>query len=741
MRLVQLRTRAELVERNEPVEQFGAQRLRLSARLGVRAEDVAEQRVQLVLGTHLQLQCIHERDKVLRRLSDDLRAHRWRLRLAMLDRRRDAQHETMHGCRLIHVEVAHKVMHITEHVRRRLRRIRDELDHRLVLPQQPRALCGVGVVLHGSSHVRALQVIETRYEAIQRRHRLVSLALLACVVQLLFLPSARSHLPRTHSSPPTRHRPFHVEAETTEFSASTMAEEAARPLVLDARNASFTSVVHIHADTSLRVSDLKLSISEHVRTTQCSREGWPRASGMRCIYRGGILGNDVSLATLFSEEQPVVVHVVVQPEAWVPFVSTDTPAASAPPPAPPAHADSAASPLATLQSLPRRELAPMLSALYMTLSSYYAYYEELCESFARPCVLARPVPMHDVERVDDPAVRAAAIHMIESHIMHWTPLRAESEKACTEEPRYEHVTLCHLPFLLRTMSPRAPTHLLPLLETRIVTLLMLYAHFHAHDTERRDAPRMHRRSWTMSRDDWVALIGFLFRMVGRTLMFAVLLLPNYLEAHLWRVLAALLVFNVAAAMWFVHRRRPQAPAPASSDAPSPPVRAAPSAPLSSTELTLEIPRLPHRVPTVPPTTCEYWMQRMAWFGLEEEEVAMGFEHVPPTEPRRIMWEARAWPAQQRRPMPPRPPTSAVVQYVLKPLVVFLMTLEPEMDKLRSDALLMRKDAICALARRWKELQEQHENEAALSGSTPSILLHPYARRVLLEEERHSAQMT
>mgnify|MGYP001507724244 FL=1 len=59
----------------------------------------------------------------------------------------------------------------------------------------------------------------------------------------------------------------------------------------------------------------------------------------------------------------------------------------------------------------------------MTLGSYYAYYEDLCESLARPCVLARPVPMHDVERVDDPAVRAAAIRMIESHIMHWTPLR------------------------------------------------------------------------------------------------------------------------------------------------------------------------------------------------------------------------------------------------------------------------------------------------------------------------------
>lgn len=526
----------------------------------------------------------------------------------------------------------------------------------------------------------------------------------------------------------------------TAFSASTMAE-AARPLVLDARHASFTSVVHIHADTSLRISDLKQSISEYVRTRQCSREGWPQASGMRCIHRGGILGNDVSLAALFSEEQPVVVHVVVQPEAWVPFAPTDAPAAPAPPPTPPAQDDSAASPLATLQSLPRAELAPMLSALYMTLASYYAYYEDLCESLARPCVLARPVPMHDVERVDDPAVRAAAIRMIESHIMHWTPLRAESEKACTEEPRYEHVTLCHLPFLLRTMSPRAPTHLLPLLETRIVTLLMLYAHFHAHDTERRDTPSVHRQSWPVTRRDWLALLGFLLRMAGRTLMFVAFFLPNYLADHLWHVLAALLVFHVAAAMWFVHRRRTQAQAAASSAAPSPPVRAAPSAPLSPTELTLEIPRLPHRVPTVPPTTCRYWMQRMAWFGLEEEEVAMGFEHVPPTEPRRILWEARAWPAQQQRPMPPRPPAPAVVPHVIKALIVFLMTLEPEIDKLRSDAILMRKDAICALARRWKELQEQHKNEAALSGSTPSILLHPYARRVLLEEERRSAQLT
>ena len=224
-------------------------------------------------------------------------------------------------------------------------------------------------------------------------------------------------------------------------------------------------------------------------------------------------------------------------------------------------------------------------------------------------------------------------------------------------------------------------------------------------------------------------------------MFVAFFLPNYLADHLWHVLAALLVFHVAAAMWFVHRRRTQAQAAASSAAPSPPVRAAPSAPLSPTELTLEIPRLPHRVPTVPPTTCRYWMQRMAWFGLEEEEVAMGFEHVPPTEPRRILWEARAWPAQQQRPMPPRPPAPAVVPHVIKALIVFLMTLEPEIDKLRSDAILMRKDAICALARRWKELQEQHKNEAALSGSTPSILLHPYARRVLLEEERRSAQLT
>lgn len=515
--------------------------------------------------------------------------------------------------------------------------------------------------------------------------------------------------------------------------------EAARPLVLDVRNASFTSVVHIHTDTSTRVSDFKQSISEYVRTMQCSREGWPQASGMRCIYRGGILSNDAPLTTLYSEEQPVVVHVIVQPEAWEPFVSKESPPEPTPPPEPPAQDNSATSPLVTLQSLPRVECAPMLSALYMTLSSYYAYYEELCESFARPCVLARPVPMHDVERVDDPSVRAAAIDMVEMHIMHWTSLRTESEKACTEEPRYEHVTLHNLPFLLRTTAPTALTHLMPLLESRIVTLLMLYAQFHAHCTERRDAPSAERRSWTMSRHDWLALVGFLLRLVWRTALFVIFCLPTYVVDHPWRVLAAVLVFHVAGALWFVHRRQPQAPPPASTNVAPPPVVPVPAAQHSSTELTLEIPRLPHRVPTVPPTTRDYWMQRIAWFGLEEEEVAMGFEHVPPTEPQRITWEACAWPPQQR-PIQHRQPTSAVVQYVIKPLFLFMMTLEPEMDKLRSDAILMRRDAICALARRWKELQEQHKDEAALKENIPTILQHPYARRVLLEEERRSTRM-
>lgn len=490
----------------------------------------------------------------------------------------------------------------------------------------------------------------------------------------------------------------------------------------------------------MRVSDLKQRISEYVRTMQCSREGWPQASGMRCIYRGGILSNDASLATLYSDEQPVIVHAVVQPEAWEPFVSKEMPPEPASPPEPPTQDNSAASPLVTLQSLPQVEYAPMLSALYMTLSSYHAYYEELCESLARPSVLARPMPMHDAERIDDPSVRAAAIHMVETHIMHWTSLRTESEKACTEEPRYEHVTLHHLPFLLRTTSTTAPTHLMPLLETRIVTLLMLYAQFHAHCTERRDAPSVERRSWTMTRDDWVALVGFLLRLIGRTILFVLFCLPTYVIMHPWRVLAAALVFHVAGAVWFVHRRQPRAPAPASTDVPSPPVPPAASIQHSSTELTLEIPRLPHRVPTVPPTKWEYWVQRMAWFGLEEEEVAMGFEHVPPTEPRRITWEVCAWPAQQR-PIQPRQPTSAVVQYVIKPLFIFFMTLEPEMDKLRSDAILMRQDAICALARRWKELQEQHKDEAALKDNIPLILQHPYARRVLLDEERRSARIT
>lgn len=64
-----------------------------------------------------------------------------------------------------------------------------------------------------------------------------------------------------------------------------------------------------------------------------------------------------------------------------------------------------------------------------------------------------------------------------------------------------------------------------------------------------------------------------------------------------------------------------------------------------------------------------------------------------------------------------------------------MTLEPEIDKQRADAIRLREDAICSLARKWKALQEEDE---ALKHTMPPILAHPYARSVLIQEARRAA---
>ena len=100
-------------------------------------------------------------------------------------------------------------------------------------------------------------------------------------------------------------------------------------MLLDVRNTSFHANALVEADTSMTVEDVKRKISEHVRHTKCAADGWPQPHGIRCIYHGSILSNDSKLEVLQKGElQPVVIHIVVQPEAWTPYSPPELPSSS-----------------------------------------------------------------------------------------------------------------------------------------------------------------------------------------------------------------------------------------------------------------------------------------------------------------------------------------------------------------------------------------------------------------------------
>lgn len=93
-----------------PLEEFLARLAGAAAHLGIRAKQIAQQRVKLVLGPHSQLKGIHERNKVLRDFCHDMSASigrrcRCRIDVRMLDRRRHAQGKTMCGRRVVHLGV------------------------------------------------------------------------------------------------------------------------------------------------------------------------------------------------------------------------------------------------------------------------------------------------------------------------------------------------------------------------------------------------------------------------------------------------------------------------------------------------------------------------------------------------------------------------------------------------------------------------------------------------------------
>lgn len=545
--------------------------------------------------------------------------------------------------------------------------------------------------------------------------------------------------------------------------------EAHERVVLDVRNSSFTSSVHIDADTSMSVATLKERISEYVRTQHCAHDGWPQASGIRCIYRGSILSNDTKLDTLHNEGAPIPIHAVVQPDAWTRWPEPEAqneshagPSKTHPGEAPndsaqpaPYSGEHSYTPLAALQAMPPSDHASLLSAVYLTLEAYHAYYLQLCECLHRERRMIEPVPLHTPKEIEAD-LRVQAVELIESRIMRWASLRSECEKACEEasykyEPHYERVVLHGLPFVLCTtkrVALHAETHLLPELESRLRALLSLYLQFFAHCMEHGtqaqtdDAPSQSVPLRThVDQEDWISLGLFLLGLCWRVGLALLFFAPDSLFEYPVLLTLAVIGFLVAASVWHMHSRMRQRVPEAARDrgqshsevprASSAPLTVPASAPSTRT---LEIPLLPQRIPTVAPSRWEYWFQRIAWTGLQQEEEAMGFTHVPPSEPLRITWQACAWPPHERmrrpRPLPPRSWVHAMMTLV----GMYCMTLEPEIDKLRADAIRLREDAICALARKWNALQEEDES---LKHAVPPILTHPYARRVLIQEAKRS----
>ena len=620
---------------------------------------------------------------------------------------------------------------------------------------------------------------------------------------------------------------------------SVVSSNSPKHMLLDVRNTSFHANALVEADTSMTVEDVKRKISEHVRHTKCAADGWPQPHGIRCIYRGSILSNDSKLEVLQQGElQPVVIHIVVQPEAWTPYSPPELPSSStvqhdAKNRAPPlslslpssssssssSSTDASSSPIPPkpttsplthtpasarmsqlthpdpcmqrLMELPRHEHKSMLLALYITYASYCTFMHKIQQTLDPSAEARLPIEVHAGDHASmlrtDAQMQTEAIKIVDSYVMQWTSLFAECDRACqndahTTQQHYEPVWIEGLPFLLCTNKPIPPRSVMELLSTldkRIHALMKLYVQFYAYSVEQGTAvssatrasseselahpPRQQQQQVRITYEDWMSLARYLLSLTWRIGMTVLMFFLDYVVLYP-RIMGALFVAFLSIAGLFHMKRRlserapTEPPAPTPSAAPRATATATPSdtvqetsssrlGPIASQEpvvhtTILELPRLPRRTPTAPVYKLEHWLQRIAWFGLEEEEVAIGFDHVSPTEPLRVTWEPCAWPPRhaQSRPSAGVRIASSVpaLEYAWKLIYVCLVTFEPEIDKLRHDAIGLRKDAICSLARKWEQLHEQEPNAVeSFKQNRPAILDHPYAQHLLAAEAQRT----
>ncbi|WFD45663.1 hypothetical protein GLX27_000285 [Malassezia furfur] len=468
--------------------------------------------------------------------------------------------------------------------------------------------------------------------------------------------------------------------------------------------------------------------------------------GVRCIHRGQVLNDDVRLDTLPRDDaHRLVLHVAIRPGA-LQRAAAPPPAADtlAPPTAPPADPLLASGYFRAPSSNPLcefvvrvkpSELVPLAHAIAITYTCYARYYDALARathSDARAPRLVRPIgmPWEPVEEaLHDAALRTAAVKFVEREVMQWTPLQelSAAPTASVDDVRARQAAIdARLGFLNDA--------------------LLAIVHLHDTHTWRAQAPGApppvaHAHDpWELAVDVGVAartVLGLVLRMVVLVSLFA-LRAPHYVR---WCAGVALAMYAVVHGVMLVNARRrarltPPTPAGTSASAPAAEraVRDAAGADADLGAAVLELPHLPSRAPVGPWWAPTRWEQALAYYGLVDEEQAMGFVHdathdaVP-----RIHWARHDFGEPEAEAPPARPHApSALYTYVALPLYLFVVTLLPRVQELRADALALRRDAICSLAHKWEQLAQSGR---PVRRAKPRILEHPYARRVLAAQAR------
>ncbi|WFD42660.1 hypothetical protein MPSI1_001308 [Malassezia psittaci] len=471
------------------------------------------------------------------------------------------------------------------------------------------------------------------------------------------------------------------------------------------------------------------------------------ASGVRCISRGQLLNNDVKLRALVQEMGNVVmIHTSIRPDALhraeaIPKQSStsshiESPKASN-------TASNSDDPLLDsgyfreehrvnpLQEFIARllpsELLPLCHAQAVTHMCYAKYYTALEEARhgSRPAPRLTLPPTLDLtpahEALNNPPLRSASVSFVELEVMQWNSLASFGRSNTTYSAGSSQLpTHDSLSTFLQTASQKDIAALQNSIEARMNFLNdAMLAILRLHDMHQWRTQHNSSVSSQIRPDvarEWAGDIRAVLQTIGspviRGVVVGALLAVRTPRNILWYIGASLCVYIITHAVILVRARRRQRMEAAESSEPNTrnadagqrrtePVLTATRSGLSESvsdfDAILDVPKLPSRVSQAPKYSLDYWEHMLAYYGLAEEEHAIGFEHVANTRDiQRISWTSmnfseasndQSMPAQMVR------PSNIWYTYLLLPLYLLLITLHPRIQEMRSDAIALRREAI------------------------------------------------